>query len=81
MKAKRWTTKGNIKKAAGLLFLIAIYLTLARSLVYGALAVNQKLRAKFRIGERRRIISRVFPLSSRRYNEAKVIVRTVPVDS
>src|SRR5258708_5276012 len=43
---RRWATfegdaltmKGTLKKLAGMLFLIAIYLTLARSLVYGVLA-------------------------------------------
>jgi cellulose synthase/poly-beta-1,6-N-acetylglucosamine synthase-like glycosyltransferase/spore germination protein YaaH/peptidoglycan/xylan/chitin deacetylase (PgdA/CDA1 family) len=82
---KRWaviegealTTKGNIRKAAGLLFLIAIYLTLLRSLVYGALAVNQKLRSRHRLknvpANYRPAVSVVIAA----FNEAKVIVRTV----
>src|SRR5258708_29472339 len=53
---KRWaqiegdalTTKGNFKKVAGMLFLIAIYLTLLRSLVYGLLAVVQEEKSKRR---------------------------------
>ena len=68
-------TKGNFKKAAGLLFLVAIYLTALRSLVYGALAVAQKIRA------RRRNFNETFqpPVSViiAAYNEEKVIERTV----
>ena len=58
-----------------MLFLAAIYLTLARSLVYGALAVAQKIRA------RRREFDPAFhpPVSVliAAYNEEKVIARTV----
>jgi cellulose synthase/poly-beta-1,6-N-acetylglucosamine synthase-like glycosyltransferase/peptidoglycan/xylan/chitin deacetylase (PgdA/CDA1 family) len=69
------TTKGTIKKVAGLLFLIAIYLTLARSLVYGVLAVIEK----------RKVRKRKFSASFRpavsvviaAYNEEKVVARTV----
>jgi len=69
------TTKGSIKKIAGLLFLIAIYLTLARSLIYGVLAVIQK----------RKRAKRTFDPSFHppvsvviaAYNEEKVIARTV----
>ena len=42
------TTKGNFKKAIGMLFLIAIYLTLLRSLVYGVLAIIEKRKASKR---------------------------------
>jgi len=68
-------TKGNFKKAVGLLFLIAIYLTALRSLVYGALAVAQKFRTR-----RRRFDGAFHPPVSvivAAYNEDKVIERTV----
>jgi cellulose synthase/poly-beta-1,6-N-acetylglucosamine synthase-like glycosyltransferase len=68
-------TKGNFKKAVGLLFLVAIYLTLLRSLVYGALAVLEKFKAR-----RRRFDPRFHPPVSviiAAFNEEKVIERTV----
>lgn len=69
------TTKGTIKKTAGLLFIIAIYLTLARSLMYGVLAIIQKRKT------RKRIFDATFnpPVSVviAAYNEEKVIARTV----
>src|SRR5450759_1033737 len=80
---KRWaniegealTTKGNFKKVIGLLFLVAIYLTLLRSLVYGVLAIIEKRKARkrhfdpaFRPG-----VSVVIAA----YNEEKVIRKTV----
>ncbi len=67
--------QGNFKKAIGILFLWAIYLTLARSLFFGVLAVVQKWRA------RRAVFDPDFhpPVSVivAAYNEEKVIVRTV----
>ncbi|MDQ2946864.1 MAG: glycosyltransferase [Acidobacteriota bacterium] len=80
---KRWasiegealTTKGNFKKVIGLLFLIAIYLTLLRSLVYGILAIIQKRKAS-----RRRFDPAFSPPVSvliAAYNEEKVIARTI----
>ena len=67
--------KGSFKALIGMLFLAAIYLTLARSVVYGALAVAQKIRA------RRREFDAAFhpPVSVliAAYNEEKVIARTV----
>ena len=82
---KRWaviegealTTKGNIRKAAGLLFLIAIYLTLLRSLVYGALAVNQKLRSRHRLKLAPKDFRPGVSVVIAAFNEEKVIVRTV----
>ena len=80
---KRWaavegqalTTKGTLEKMAGLLFLIAIALTLTRSVVFGALAVAQKRKW------RKRTFDRNFtpPVSVviAAYNEEKVIARTV----
>jgi cellulose synthase/poly-beta-1,6-N-acetylglucosamine synthase-like glycosyltransferase/spore germination protein YaaH/peptidoglycan/xylan/chitin deacetylase (PgdA/CDA1 family) len=68
-------TKGNFKKVVGLLFLVAIYLTLLRSLVYGALAVLQKFKAR-----RRRFDDGFHPPVSviiAAFNEEKVIERTV----
>ena len=69
------TAKGNFKKAIGLLFLIAIYLTLARSIVYGALAVIEKRKARKRIFDPsfKPAVSVVIAA----YNEDKVIERTV----
>ncbi len=67
--------QGAFKKAIGILFLWAIYLTLARSLFFGALALVQKYRA------RRAVFDPAFrpPVSViiAAYNEEKVIVRTV----
>lgn len=80
---KRWasiegqalTTKGNFKKVIGLLFLIAIYLTLLRSLVYGTLAIIEKRKAA------RRVFDPGFhpgvSVLIAAYNEEKVIRRTV----
>ena len=80
---KRWasiegealTTKGNFKKAIGMLFLIALYLTLLRSLVYGVLAIVQKWKAS-----RLHFDPSFSPPVSvviAAYNEDKVIVRTI----
>jgi len=75
IEGEAFDTQGNFKKLIGLLFLGAIYLTLARSLVYGILAVFQKRRAR-----RRHFDPRFRPPVSviiAAYNEEKVIVRTV----
>ncbi|HYL74221.1 MAG TPA: glycosyltransferase [Bryobacteraceae bacterium] len=82
---KRWaqiegealTTKGSLKKAAGMLFLVAIYLTLLRSLVYGGLAVIQKLRAKNRLKALPVVDPPAVSVVIAAYNEEKVIARTV----
>ena len=82
---KRWaeieghalTTKGDIKKTAGLLFLIAIYLTLLRSLAYGALAVVQKFRGKNRAARLRTDYAPPVSVVIAAFNEESVIVRTV----
>ncbi len=75
IEGKALDAKGSFKAFVGLLFLVAIYLTLARSLVYGALAVIQKVRA------RRRVYDSSFrpPVSVliAAYNEETVIARTV----
>jgi cellulose synthase/poly-beta-1,6-N-acetylglucosamine synthase-like glycosyltransferase/peptidoglycan/xylan/chitin deacetylase (PgdA/CDA1 family)/spore germination protein YaaH len=67
--------QGAFKKAIGILFLWAIYLTLARSLFFGALALVQKY------GTRRAVFDPAFrpPVSViiAAYNEEKVIVRTI----
>ena len=67
--------QGAFKKAIGILFLWAIYLTLGRSLFFGLLAVIQKAKA------RRAHFDPAFrpPVSViiAAYNEEKVIVRTV----
>jgi cellulose synthase/poly-beta-1,6-N-acetylglucosamine synthase-like glycosyltransferase len=69
------TSKGNFKKGIGLLFLVAIYLTLLRSLVYGTLAVIEKRKAGKRVFDPayRPGVSVVIAA----YNEDKVIERTV----
>src|ERR1017187_6429275 len=67
--------QGAFKKAIGVLFLWAIYLTLARSLFYGALALVQKFRVHrthFDTGFRPPVSVIIAA-----YNEEKVIVRTV----
>lgn len=67
--------KGTFKIAIGMLFLLAIYLTLGRSLLYGTLAVIQKIRARCR-----RFDPNYHPSVSvviAAYNEEKVIARTV----
>jgi cellulose synthase/poly-beta-1,6-N-acetylglucosamine synthase-like glycosyltransferase/peptidoglycan/xylan/chitin deacetylase (PgdA/CDA1 family) len=80
---KRWAdiegqaldAKGSFKIVIGMLFLMAIYLTLARSLLYGALAIIQKFVA------RRRQFDPAFhpPVSVliAAYNEETVITLTV----
>ena len=68
-------TKGNLKKLLGLLFLVAIYLTLLRSVVYGVLAILEKRKAGRRVFDAnyRPGVSVVIAA----YNEDKVIERTV----
>jgi cellulose synthase/poly-beta-1,6-N-acetylglucosamine synthase-like glycosyltransferase/peptidoglycan/xylan/chitin deacetylase (PgdA/CDA1 family)/spore germination protein YaaH len=79
----RWATfegkaldaKGAFKIAIGTVFLWAIFVTAARSLLFGSLAVAQKLRARKRVFN-----DRFHPPVSviiAAYNEEKVIVRTV----
>ena len=75
IEGEAFDTQGNFKKLIGMLFLGAIYLTLARSLVYGILALFQKLRARrahFDPGFRPPVSVIIAA-----YNEEKVIVRTV----
>src|ERR1022692_405515 len=68
-------SQGALKKVIGMLFLWAIYLTLARSLFYGVLAVAQKWRVRHaRFGAAFRPPVSVIIAA---YNEEKVIVRTV----
>jgi cellulose synthase/poly-beta-1,6-N-acetylglucosamine synthase-like glycosyltransferase len=67
--------ESNFKKAIGILFLWAIYLTLLRSHVYGALAIVQHRRAR-----KRHLDSGYRPPVSviiAAYNEEKVIRRTM----
>jgi peptidoglycan-N-acetylglucosamine deacetylase len=67
--------QGNFEKAIGMLFLGAIYLTLARSLFYGVLALAQKWRARHaRFDDAFRPPVSVIIAA---YNEEKVIVRTM----
>jgi len=68
-------SQGAFKKIIGMLFLWAIYLTLARSLFYGILALAQKWRTRYRRFDAafRPPVSVVIAA----YNEEKVIVRTV----
>jgi cellulose synthase/poly-beta-1,6-N-acetylglucosamine synthase-like glycosyltransferase/spore germination protein YaaH/peptidoglycan/xylan/chitin deacetylase (PgdA/CDA1 family) len=80
---KRWAeiegqafgTEGNFKKIVGILFLWAIYITAARSLVHGGLAVIQKFVA------RRRVFDPAYrpPVTViiAAYDEEKVIRKTV----
>ncbi len=67
--------KGTFRIAIGVVFLIAIYITLARSIVYGTLAVIQKI-----VSRRRRYDADYHPPVSviiAAYNEEKVIARTL----
>lgn len=68
-------SQGAFKKVVGMLFLWAIYLTLARSLFYGVLALAQKWRARHARFDAafRPPVSVIIAA----YNEEKVIVRTV----
>ncbi len=68
-------TKGSFQKAIGLLFLVAIYLTMARSFVFGSLAIAQKLRlkqARFDAG-----FTPPVSVVIAAYNEEKVVTKTV----
>jgi cellulose synthase/poly-beta-1,6-N-acetylglucosamine synthase-like glycosyltransferase/peptidoglycan/xylan/chitin deacetylase (PgdA/CDA1 family)/spore germination protein YaaH len=68
-------TKGNFRKALGILFLAAIFLTALRSVVCGGLAIAQKFAAR-----RRRFDPGFAPPVSvivAAYNEEKVIRKTV----
>ena len=67
--------KSRFRQALGLLFLMAIFAALARSLLYGALAVLQKLRAKHATynSTYRPPVSVIIAA----YDEEKVIERTV----
>ena len=70
-----FNSQGTFKKIVGILFLWAIYLTLARSLFYGILAVIQKWRAAHA-----RFDAAFHPpvtVIIAAYNEEKVIARTV----
>ena len=80
---KRWAliegqaldAKGTFKLTIGTLFLLAIYLTLGRSLIFGVLAIVQKVRAG-----KRKFDDSFQPAVSvviAAYNEEKVIARTV----
>ncbi len=67
--------KSNFKRVLGILFLTAIYLTLLRSVVYGILAIIQKIRTrkeKFDAAYRPSVSVIIAA-----YNEESVIVRTV----
>jgi peptidoglycan-N-acetylglucosamine deacetylase len=67
--------KARFGQALGVLFLAAIFLTLARSIIYGFLAVLQKLSSKRETfnAEYRPAVSVIIAA----YNEEKVIERTV----
>jgi len=75
IQGEAFDAKGMFKKAAGILFLWAIYLTALRSLAYGILAVIQKFQAR-----RRRFDPAWRPPVSvliAAFNEEKVILKTV----
>jgi len=75
IEGEAFDSQGAFKKIIGILFLWAIYLTLARSLFFGALAVVQKVRARYAHFDPdfRPPVSVIIAA----YNEEKVIVRTV----
>jgi cellulose synthase/poly-beta-1,6-N-acetylglucosamine synthase-like glycosyltransferase len=75
LEGKAFGTESNFKKAIGILFLWAIYLTVLRSVVFGVLALAQRWRARTR-----RLDDGYRPPVSviiAAYNEEKVIARTV----
>jgi peptidoglycan-N-acetylglucosamine deacetylase len=75
IQGEAFDAKGMFQKAAGILFLWAIYLTALRSLTYGTLAVIQKFQAR-----RRRFDPAWRPPVSvliAAFNEEKVILKTV----
>jgi peptidoglycan-N-acetylglucosamine deacetylase len=75
LEGQAFGAESNFKKVIGILFLWAIYLTLLRSLVFGALALAQRRRARKRsIDESYRPPVSVIIAA---YNEEKVIARTV----
>ena len=82
-KERRWAgieggvldLKGNFKTFLGMLFLVAIYLTLLRSFVYGALAIFEKRRAARRVFDPSYLPGVSVVIAA--YNEEKVILRTV----
>ena len=75
IEGRAFDIKSNLLGILGILFLSAIYLTAARSLIYGVLAVIQKVKA------RKLVFDPAYkpPVSVvlAAYNEDKVIVRTV----
>ncbi len=75
IEGQAFDVKSNLLALLGILFLCAIYLTVSRSLIYGVLAVAQKIRSG------RRVYDTGFhpPVSVliAAYNEETVIVRTV----
>ncbi len=75
IEGRAFDTKSNFVKAVGILFLVAIYLTLLRTLVFGVLACVQKLRLRKQHFDRsfRPPVSVVIAA----YNEEKVIARTI----
>ncbi len=75
IEGRAFDLKSNVMQALGVLFLIAIYLTLLRSLIFGILAVIQKRReGKLRFDPAFHPPVSVIIAA---YNEEKVIVRTV----
>ncbi len=68
-------SQGAFKKIIGVLFLWAIYLTLARSLFFGSLALAQKWRARHAVYDAN--FHPPVTVIMAAYNEDKVIVRTV----
>jgi cellulose synthase/poly-beta-1,6-N-acetylglucosamine synthase-like glycosyltransferase/peptidoglycan/xylan/chitin deacetylase (PgdA/CDA1 family) len=75
LEGRYFGAESNFEKLIGIFFLLAIYLTLLRSIVYGALAIVQKRRA------RKRVFNPNYhpPVSViiAAYNEEKVILRTI----
>lgn len=75
LEGEAFGAKSNLKKTVGMLFLLAIFLTATRSLVYGMLAIVQKLKRKttqFTEGYQPSVSVLIAA-----YNEEKVITKTV----
>lgn len=69
------TTKGTARRLLGWFFLVAICLTVARSLIYGAMALAQKLRHRSRQFQPGSLPPVSVVIAA--YNEEKVIAKTI----
>ncbi len=69
------TTKGTLVKTLGWFFMAAIFLTIARSFIFGAMAVQQKLQLRLR--QFKHGFAPPVSVIIAAYNEEKVVANTV----